>query len=193
MDRAFEDIDGDFAITWVKDSNKKIHLARESGRPMVVAYWRRARVLLWASTKEIMEDAMIRAGLRLPIKEVEEDYIFTYNTDEFDSRPSVDKVEFETISQYGYSYNRFNWRSSGEYFGGVTTNMSPATKSLNSISNCDKDVTALCYYCYEHFPETEVYHNMGRPICIQCEFVEYNDSYKEGNKKGESDEGEFPF
>ena len=37
MDRAFEDIDGDFAITWVKDSNSTVHLARESGRPMVVA------------------------------------------------------------------------------------------------------------------------------------------------------------
>ena len=78
MDRAFEDIDGDFAITWVKDSNSTVHLARESGRPMVVAYWKKARVLLWASTKQIMQDAMTRAGLRLPIKEVAEDFIFTY-------------------------------------------------------------------------------------------------------------------
>ena len=75
MSKAFEDIDGDFAITWVKDSNKKVHLARESGRPMVVAYWKKARVLLWASTRQIMEDAMTRAGLRLPIRNVKQDYI----------------------------------------------------------------------------------------------------------------------
>ena len=193
MDRAFEDIDGDFAITWVKDSNKKIHLARESGRPMVVAYWKRARVLLWASTKEIMEDAMIRAGLRLPIREVEEDYIFTYNTDEFNSRPSVDKVEFETISQYGYSYNRYAWKGNSQYFGTSTTGMSPATKSMNSITTCDKNVDALCYYCFEYFQSNEIYDNFGKPICVQCEFVEYNDSYKEDNKKGESDEEKIPF
>ena len=29
MNKAFTDIDGDFAVTWVKDSNKVIHLARE--------------------------------------------------------------------------------------------------------------------------------------------------------------------
>ena len=193
MDRAFEDIDGDFAITWVKDSNSTVHLARESGRPMVVAYWKKARVLLWASTKQIMQDAMTRAGLRLPIKEVAEDFIFTYNTELFGSRAYEDKLEFETISQYSYSRGNWDsWRYSGGYGSGYSkvsvSNMSPATKSLYNVKTCDTNInTELCYYCYEYTTKDEIFMtNDGRPICLQCEVVEYDGGYH--IEKGDNDE-----
>ena len=189
MSKAFEDIDGDFAITWVKDSNSKVHLARESGRPMVVAYWKKARVLLWASTRDILLDAMTRAGLVLPIKKVKEDYIYTYDTDMFDSRPNVDSVEFETLSQLDYGYRNYNWKP---YSGGTVqyyrnnSNMSPATKSLYGANTCDQVNQELCYFCYEYAPSEEIIPNDGRPICVQCEVVEYNDTFIDRDK-GDND------
>jgi len=176
MSKAFEDIDGDFAITWVKDSNRKIHLARESGRPMVVAYWKKARVLFWASTKDIMKEAMVNAGLVLPIKKVEEDYIFTYNTDEFDSKPSKEQVAFETISQYdysrnygygGYSYYGSSRFGQGNYIG--IGNPSPATKQLPPTT-CDSR-QEMCSYCYEWIDAEEIWKDSdGRGVCFDCEY-----------------------
>tara|TARA_R110002012_G_scaffold5629_8_gene25419 strand:- start:218 stop:1246 length:1029 start_codon:yes stop_codon:yes gene_type:complete len=196
MSKAFEDIDGDFAITWVKDSNRKVHLARESGRPMVTAYWKKARVLLWASTREIMLDAMIRAGLVLPIKSVKEDYIYTYDTDMFDGRPNVDSVEFETLSQLDYGYNSYNWQpySGVRYYNKGILSMSPATKSLYGATTCDTKPEELCYYCYEYAPVDEVVDNDGRPICVQCEVVEYNQMYNQEDKREvDNEESSFPY
>jgi asparagine synthetase B (glutamine-hydrolysing) len=189
MSKAFEDIDGDFAITWVKDSNKKVHLARESGRPMVVAYWKKARVLLWASTRQIMEDAMTRAGLRLPIKNVRQDYIFTYDTDKFDSKPNVDSVEFETLSQYDYGYG-FKPYSGTRYYRGNGYSMSPATKSLHGVSTCDTERDELCYFCFEYAPKQEIDPNDGRPICVQCEVVE---NYRYGYSNEDERDNDVPF
>jgi asparagine synthetase B (glutamine-hydrolysing) len=189
MSKAFEDIDGDFAITWVKDSNKKVHLARESGRPMVIAYWKKARVLLWASTRQIMEDAMTRAGLRLPITNVKQDYIFTYDTDKFDSKPNADSVEFETMSQYDYGY-RWKPYSSTQYYRGNGYSMSPATKYLHGANTCDTEKNELCYFCFEYAPKQEINPNDGRPICVQCEVVE---NYRYGYSNEDERDNDVPF
>ena len=182
MSRAFEDINGDFAITWVKDSNKKIHLARESGRPMVISYWKKARVLLWASTESIMSEAMTRAGLRLPISKVNADYIFTYDTDKFNKKPSVEVVRFETLSQFStyrdsYMTGLESWRSYDKRFGSP----SPASKLLSSST---VDRTKMCNFCYEDVDYQEIYtDSCGRSICIACE---YSPSYgDEGVCNGE--------
>ena len=174
MSKAFEDIDGDFAITWVKDSNSKVHLARESGRPMVVAYWKKARVLLWASTKEILKYAMTRAGLVLPISTVPTDYVFTYDTDKFNSKPSYNKVEFETKSQYSYkttyatdSYNGVNYYS---------YNYSPASMLSNNITMIEESKD-MCKYCYEWMPIEELYiDEYNKNVCIDCEYI--SEEYK---------------
>ena len=139
MNKAFENIEGDFALTWVKDSNRKVHLARESGRPIVVAYWKKARILFWASTKDIMKDAMLNAGLVLPIQKVPEDYIYTYDVDSFNSTPNREQVAFETLSQYGYKgYTSYGYSNYG--YGGYSAydsigNPSPASKHLPAT--CD--------------------------------------------------------
>lgn len=165
MSRAFESINGDFAITWVKDSNKKIHLARESGRPMVVAYWKKARVLLWASTRDIMADAMIKAGIRLPIHNVNEDYIFTYDTEKFEKKPSVEMVKFETISQRDYN----------SYYGSYHGGMSPATMRLYGNVNGKRE---MCDYCYEYLPHDEIeVDSNSKNVCLTCE---YSPSYTIG-------------
>ena len=173
--KAFESIDGDFAITWVKDSNKQIHLARESGRPMVVAYWKKARVLFWASTKDILLDAMTRAGLVLPIKKVKEDYVFTYDVDNFDSRPNRITEKFETISQYdnysrgyyGYSYGGWG----GHFNFGNSYNSSPATSMIEGKTFSRPKKQEMCEYCYEWIAVEEIWTDAdNRKVCFDCEY-----------------------
>ena len=188
MDKAFESIDGDFAITWVKDSNRKVHLARESGRPIVVAYWKKARVLLWASTKAIMQDAMIRAGLNLPIKSVPEDYIFTYDTDNFDSRPNQEQVPFDTISQYSYRnsvYGGSSWSGRNYNYYSKDSNPSPASSHLITSGSTDSGRKEICTYCYEYTPADEIWKDAtGSNVCFDCEY--YGDAYREKNSEGGS-------
>ena len=64
-EKAFENLDGDFAVSWAKDSNNILYLAREDSRPIQVAYWKKARVLFWASTKSILDNSLKSAGLKL--------------------------------------------------------------------------------------------------------------------------------
>ena len=178
---AFKEIDGDFAITWVKDSNKQIHLARESGRPMVVAYWKKARTLLWASTKNILLDAMTRAGLVLPIKKIKEDYVFTYDVDNFDKSPNRTQEKFETISQYDnysrryYGHGNTAWGGYHYYGFGNGNNgyaSSPATSMITdgSSSNPQKKVE-MCDYCYEWIDVDEIWTDASsKKVCFDCEY-----------------------
>ena len=193
MKNAFEDIDGDFAITWIKESNRKIHLARESGRPMYVAYWKKARVLLWASTKDILETSMIQAGLRLPVSKVQEDYIFTYDTDKFSNKPSVEQQEFYTMSQwnrynttrYYGTYGAYGWHDSTD-FETCDMNPSPASKNLLKQSN-----ELMCGICYEWVDSDEIEIVNRENMCIDCEY-QVDMSTLPSNDKEISNE-DFPF
>ena len=193
MKNAFEDIDGDFAITWIKESNRKIHLARESGRPMHVAYWKKARVLLWASTKEILEKSMIQAGLRLPVSKVQEDYIFTYDTDKFSNKPSVEQQEFYTMSQwnrynttrYYGTYGAYGWHDSTD-FETCDMNPSPASKNLLKQSN-----ELMCGICYEWVDSDEIEIVNRENMCIDCEYQV--DMSTLPSKDEETGNEEFPF
>ena len=42
--KAFESINGDFAVAWAKENNTTLHLAREEGRPIVISYWKKAKI-----------------------------------------------------------------------------------------------------------------------------------------------------
>tara|TARA_R100001082_G_scaffold29110_1_gene14647 strand:- start:844 stop:1980 length:1137 start_codon:yes stop_codon:yes gene_type:complete len=157
--KAFENINGDFAVAWAKENNTTLHLARESGRPMVVSYWKKAKVLFFASTRSIMEDAMIDAGLVLKIKNVSKDKIYSYNTNKFARCPIFDIEKFETISQT-------NNYISGSYYGGHYG-------YYNNYGSCDRDTqsyndsytknycqvcgdyTYVDNYCAEHMPDED--------------------------------------
>ena len=171
MNKAFEKIDGDFALTWIKDSNRKIHLARESGRPMVVAYWKKARILFWASTRQILEDAMLNAGLVLSIQNVPEDYIYTYDVDEFTHKPNREQVPFDTISQVEVR-DKYNYATYGYGgWGGHHYNPSPASNNL-LLETCDK-AKAMCSYCYRWVDEDELWQDShGNNLCYNCELFE---------------------
>ena len=45
----FDLLQGDFALTWIDDDYRTVNLMHEDGRPLHVAYWKKARCLFWAS------------------------------------------------------------------------------------------------------------------------------------------------
>jgi glucosamine 6-phosphate synthetase-like amidotransferase/phosphosugar isomerase protein len=189
MKNAFEDIDGDFAITWIKDSNRKIHLARESGRPMYIAYWKKARILLWASTKEILDVSMTKAGLKLPTSKVVEDYIHTYDTDNFSSKPNVEKESFHTISQWNKItnyYGGYGWSSRSTDYVTCDMNPSPASKSLMTSRQ-----ELMCNYCYEWVDNEEVITIANENICIDCEYSIDFPTYTKTDKENNDDKVPF--
>ena len=157
---AFEDLNGDFAVSWIKESNKILHLARESSRPICVAYWKKARILFWASTPDIMNKSLNRAGLNLKNRKLEADYIFTFDTDKFDSSPHFEKDEFESLSQYGGGYGT-SWRGHYDY-----------SESSHYISNnIDTPLTGndTCEVCDMRYPKEEmIYFGKDFIVCETC-------------------------
>ena len=117
MDKALEQLDGDFAVSWVKDSNKIVHLARESSRPISVAYWKKAKVLLWASTSDILTKAMKDAGLNLQYAGLKSEYIYTFDTDMFGRKYRPTKTKFTAMEKANskYGITSYNWRDYSNY------------------------------------------------------------------------------
>ena len=151
--KAFEHINGDFAVAWAKENNTTLHLARESGRPMVVSYWKKAKVLFFASTRAIMRDAMRDAGLMLKIQDVSEDKIFSFDTSKFSTKPFYDTEEFSTLSQsMDYGYGSYNWGYGSHY-----KNVSSCDSTYNTFENDGYCTNCGDYeykngYCAEHLP-----------------------------------------
>ena len=178
MEDAFTDIDGDFAVTWVKDSNKVIHLAREDNRPMCIAYWKKAKVLFWASTDKIMKQALKRAGLKISTSGVVADKIFTFNTDKFTNEPFFEDVDFYSISQHS-SYNYYG--CTGSYNNSSTIK---STNTSNYIQGYDNycvgcgDVEykdEMCYTCWKddnEYSTPEHRLNDQGQLVSSCEYCE---------------------
>jgi len=187
---AFEDIYGDFAVSWVKDSNKILHLAREDGRPLSIAYWKKAKTMFYASTDLILEQALRKAGLMIKIKKLPADIIHTYNTDLFNRKPEVVKDTFKSISQdyhYEYhSYNKYKPSCTGQSLyptSGGTENgwydyceVCGDWSHLNS-GRCKEHYTDLygnhnseCHYCKVEYPEVDLLYDTldGYDICKSC-------------------------
>ena len=162
--KAFESINGDFAIAWAKENNTTLHLAREDGRPMVVSYWKKAKVLFFASTEDIMNNAMLDAGLVLEINNLPTDIIYSYDTSKFTKLVECKEEKFKTISQdaiddygYGFSYG----------YGGWHTKYTTKTCDSISSSSYEDKYCMICGdyswsqgYCAEHLPD-EMYKNMS--------------------------------
>jgi asparagine synthetase B (glutamine-hydrolysing) len=160
MDKALEELEGDEKLSWIKDSNKIVHLARESSRPISVAYWKKARILLWASTGDILNKALDRADLSLNNVSLKSDTIYSFNTDKFKDKYNPSKIKFESkTKKYNNSFNTtvhgdYSWTS---YYDEIDYNES-----------IDKKDTQ-CEMCIQKFRmsdlievETDIY------VCIDC-------------------------
>tara|TARA_R100000742_G_C4278130_1_gene100629 strand:+ start:977 stop:2041 length:1065 start_codon:yes stop_codon:yes gene_type:complete len=166
MDKALEQLEGDFAVSWVKESNKILHLARESSRPIHVAYWRKARVLLWASTEEILKKALKRAGLILKHHGLKSELIYSFDTDKFEKGYTPEKTKFEAKERYNvYSYRPVH--GSYSFYDDVYDTSSTDMDTKDSKPRCD-----MCYGSYDGYSMVEI--DDKTDICVDC----YQDMHK---------------
>ncbi len=165
---ALEQLDGDFALSWVKDSNEIVHLARESSRPISVAYWKKAKILLWASTNAILEGAMNKAGLALKNRSLEVNKIYSFDTSNFGSRDSVTYETFKPIDRVSDIYSNWKYADTTYYGSTIYSNQSAAEVIVEEVK-CDTcsvyyeesnlinlgDDIDICYDCYEDVESCE--------------------------------------
>ena len=146
-----EKLNGDYALTFVKDNPYELYLAREYSRPMHYTYWKKARVLFWASTDEILEYALRKSGLVLDIRSLKDEFIFRIDTREFGKEVRYDCEKF--IPDDSYSYNKYYKNSYGHLssYGDSYTSIAPrCTVDAVICPLCGVDTyssTGICYKC----------------------------------------------
>ena len=114
----FDLIEGDFALSWIDDDYRVLKLMHEQGRPLHLAYWKKARCLFWASTAEILGNSLRDAGLTIGIKSLPTDVVYEFDTNDFWKAPNQKKVEVKTNANYNrYSYYNNSYYGYGGYYG----------------------------------------------------------------------------
>ena len=95
IQEAVQHIDGDFAISFVKDNSSKLHLCREANRPLFVGYWEEAKMLFYASELEFLEKAFASQKIDVTIYSLLTNTLYSFDINKFDSKgTNVVKTEF---------------------------------------------------------------------------------------------------
>ena len=190
----FDLIEGDFALSWVDEDYRVLKLMHEEGRPLHVAYWKKARCLFWASTAKILGESLREAGLVIDIKELPVDEVYEFNTQEFWGTPNENTVKVKTNENYvRYSYT--GGYGDGYGFGGnLYSRVSDSCKVCGDNTyrkdgmcyrcaakpkaqlRLDKDGewTVNCVECREEFKYDEVEDTYNGYLCDTCG---YNTSF----------------
>ena len=162
MEKALEELEGDYAVSWIKESNKILHLARESSRPLCVAYWKKARVLLWASTEDIMNRSLKRAGLSLKYVNLKSEVIYTFDTDKFDNKSNPTRDKFEAKDKPIYS-------STATTLGvhGLSSWTDTYYDDYYGVGDVKKEIK--CEMCTKKFPRDGVIEvEYDTHVCLDC-------------------------
>ena len=111
IQEAINYIKGDFALSFVKDTYDTLYLCRETNRPLSVAYWSEARILFYASKKEYIEKALLKAKLyKVDTIDLEINKLYGFNINKFSSdKTNVSITDFDFVSQeYSWASNIYN-------------------------------------------------------------------------------------
>ena len=97
---AVKHIEGDFAISFVKDNSHTLHLAREKNRPLWVSYWTKARTLFYASERGFLEKAFASVNVECDYAQLNTNELYSFDTRKFDGiQTNVKKLHFEYKSR----------------------------------------------------------------------------------------------
>jgi glucosamine 6-phosphate synthetase-like amidotransferase/phosphosugar isomerase protein len=108
MNAVASHLDGDFAISFVKNNTHTLYLAREKNRPCYLAYWEKARVLYYASEPGFLEKAFASAGVKCTHYQINTNTLYAFDTRKFDSlATNVDKTDFEYKSREYQVYSNY--------------------------------------------------------------------------------------
>ena len=144
----FDLIEGDYALSWIDDDYKVLKLMHEEGRPLHIAYWKKARCLFWASTAEILSVSLNDAGLSIEgtISSLPVDKVYEFDTSKFWNTHKATFTEVKTNA---------NWTSYGSY-SSVYSGYSGS--SYFSSSNAGY----LCKFCQSTTYKSD-------RVCFKCE------------------------
>lgn len=176
MVSAIEQLEGDYAISWVKDSNKIVHLARETSRPISIAYWRKAKTLIWASTDDILKKSLNRAGLNLQCVSLLSEYIYSFDTDKFARRYKPSKTKFNAKEKsYANTTVRYSHYNDYSYTGWQSCSIQSEIDKFNDsydteeIDAKDFEENGQCGMCLDYFRNEELIDIGDEEICWDCE------------------------
>jgi predicted glutamine amidotransferase len=147
---ALEGLEGYFALSWVDENPHDLYLARDEDGPIQVAYWRKARVLFWASTEDILKSGLDKAGLNLKTWSLKDGKIYQYHTQAFSNKLKFDTQDLDLPKSFsfdrkysGYTYSGVYGNDLGDfpciYCGVFTSSDSGACKECDSmyVAECD--------------------------------------------------------
>jgi len=151
---ALEKIDGDFSLSFVKEDPEVVYFARETSRPLAMAYWKKARTLFWASTDEILQFALRASGLVLKSNTTHTEIIYSFDTRRFNGSPDYKTEKFETLDWF---QSARNYGSCGTYAKSTPLYNNYSTKKLICIG-CGEDTWHQSHFCWECRKEDSIYH-----------------------------------
>ena len=154
LQSALDNIYGDYAISWVKNSDRVLNLLHEGGRDLAMAYWKEARVLFYASRPEYLNKALVESRVSALVLDAKHDTHYVYNVDKFSTKASGCKqIKVDTRAledEYGYSYNNYgNYKIDGGWV-------------YESVD---------CIECNQNVDKFDVIVDNGKYTCLDCEFI----------------------
>jgi len=167
LQECLDEIYGDYALAWNRSNKDILHLLKESGRPCYFGYWKEARVLLYASQKDILEESIKGTKISMKIYEVSNDTLYTIDTSKFNGKMNFDKKSYETntiasnyvmersYNHYGFGRGEFSFDQS---FG---VNSDIDTKSRD----CDVCCKPTEWYDLVYDADNLQY------VCFDCEYI----------------------
>tara|TARA_R110000737_G_scaffold203215_2_gene222333 strand:- start:399 stop:1463 length:1065 start_codon:yes stop_codon:yes gene_type:complete len=186
LQKALDEIYGDYALAWIKNSKTKLNLLHEGGRDLAIAYWKDARVLFYASTKEYLKKALSENGVKANVYNVKIDTHYVYDVYKFSSKGTnceYNKIESNTLeynytplkSYYGYdSYSYFDSEGNEGYYDyGDRVNCmhcNKTTEYIDIIKHGDKYSCLDCEVDNNHL-ENRV-KDVGLDCCICGDYAE---------------------
>ena len=145
---ALEGLSGYFALSWVDENPHDLYLSRDEDGPIQVAYWKKAKVLFWASTKDILKSGLDKSGLNLKSWSLKSDKIYQYHTQAFNNKLTFDTQSLDLQKSYKkfsfaseYSYSNHNFPCI--YCSAYTSSNTGVCKTCSSL------YVAECDYCQE--------------------------------------------
>ena len=148
----FDLLEGDYALSWVNEDYQTINLMHEDGRPLHIAYWKKARCLFWASTADIMEEALKSAGLVIDVYSLPIDTVYEYDTSVFWKSLEPKETKVETNE----NWNKYS--NIGYYHGGWSHGSNNYGSSAKRCKLCHATTyraDSICYQCADK-PEKQL-------------------------------------
>lgn len=172
--KALEGLDGYFALSWVDENPYNLYLSRSKDGPIQAAYWKKPKILFWASTESILEYGLIRAGLNIKSWGLKHNKIYQYHTQTFDKKPKFTTQKLD-LSEFGGKYKPFGFLSAYDDYSFEPESYpcigcGKTTSSKNgACGDCDAKYISECDMCQSEELLKDLFVNDdGTYLCRKC-------------------------